>query len=309
MTENRVRNEKLFEEAFNLIILMHSNPHNQAIIADARRWRAMSSEHQAVWTGAMELHQLSGQLTPETSPHGATRFSRRQLITGGAVALAAAVTGVTIAPNLLLPFRADHSTHTGQLQSLQLPDGSQITLGPDSAITTQFEAGQRQVSLLAGMAWFSVNPGLQTPLKVSHNQQQVVASAGAFTLSQDAGFFSVAVEQGNVTVNDSHRLYSGQWLSIGDNGNTTTGLQAVEQMAAWRHGTLVAENETVAVVVAKIARWLPGKVVIASDWLRHQRISGAFNLTQPRQALDAVVLPLQANIHHLTPWLTVLNGK
>ncbi len=304
-----MQNEKLFEEAFNLIILMHSHPQNKAIIADARRWRAMSAEHQSVWTDAMKLHRLSGQLTPEISLHSTARFSRRQLITGGAVALAAAATGIAFGPDLLLPLRADHYTHTGQLQPLQLSDGSQITLGPDSAITTRFADGDRQVSLLEGMAWVSVNPAPRIPLTINLHQQQVVTGAGAFTLSQDADVFRIAVEQGNVTVNNSRRLHAGQWLSMSGNGDTTTGMQAVDQMAAWRHGTLVAENETVAVVVAKIARWLPGKVFIASDWLRHQRISGSFNLTQPRQALDAVILPLQADIHHLTPWLTVLNSK
>ncbi|NIF23476.1 FecR family protein [Candidatus Pantoea multigeneris] len=304
-----MRNEKLFEEAFDLIMRLHSEPENLAALARAESWRARGPQYQAVWQEAQHLHQLSGRLVPVTHTNAVAHFSRRRFITGGAVAIAATGATLAIAPDLLLPLRADHRTHTGQLQQLQLADGSHVTLGPDSAIRSHFSASQRQVDLLAGMAFFAVQPGAASPLIARQNGQQVVSEAGAFTLSQDADITSVAVEQGSVVVNGSQPLHAGQWLSISDSGQIALGERPVDQFAAWRSGMLVADNEHVAVVVARIARWLPGKVMIASAWLRQQRISGVFNLAHPQQALNAVVAPFQAEVRHLTPWLTLLSAK
>jgi transmembrane sensor len=304
-----VRNEKLFEEAFDLIIRLHNDREDLTTLDHVNSWRARGPQHEAVWKEVQHIHQLSGSLASSTLPVKVSRFSRRQFITGGAVAIAAAGATLAVSPDLLLRLRAEHRTQVGQLQQLQLAEGSRVTLGPDSAMTSHISATQRQVELLSGMAFFTVQPGEKLPFIVKQQDHLVTCHAGDFTLSHDAGFTSLAVEQGNVLVDDSQRLESGQWLSISGSGQMTVGEQAGGQLSAWRSGILVADNEHVAVIVARIARWLPGKVLIANEWLRQQRISGAFNMAHPQQALSAVVAPFQGEVRRLTPWLTLLSTK
>lgn len=306
--DKKVHHEKLFEEAFELIIRLHSEPENPAGRQQAARWCARGPEYQAVWDEAMQLHKLSGQLKSSARVHRAHRFSRRHFLTG----IAAAAAAVAVAPELLLPLQSDYQTRTGQLRSLQLSGGSQIVLGPDSAISEQFDGEEKQVNLLKGMAFFNIKADQQQPFVIHQAGLHMTTLAAAFELSNDADICQIAVQQGSLHVSSpqaAYTLIAGQSLTFPENELPVLGHRETSQIAAWRDNSLIADNEYVSAVVARLARWLPGSVMITSRHLQKQRISGAFNLAHPRQALSAVAAPFQAEIRHITPWLTLLSDK
>ena len=85
------------------------------------------------------------------------------------------------------------------------------------------------------------------------------------------------------------------------------GKRDASQIAAWRDGMIVAERETVSAVVAKIARWHRGRIMIAGPNFGSRRISGVFDLHDPVAALEAVVHPHGGKVRQISPWLTVVS--
>lgn len=317
MTEKMSQHDKLFEEAFDLIIRLHGDPANPAARELAEQWRAISSQHQAVWAEAIKLHQMTGKMVQARNeaalrPKG---FSRRHFLFGSSLAVAATAAGVILLPNSLLQLKASHLTATGELQSLSLEDGSQIILGPNSAIATRYTANERHIELLKGMAWFNVVEDIRRPFSAKVEGLSVMTRKGSFDLSSDAGLLTIAVEKDLVEVATvglplllNETLATGYWLTLNEQGEALKrGVRSVQQLASWRNGMLVADDESLAVVVARIARWLPGKVVIASSELGAQRISGVYNLSNPQRALSLAIQSSGGKIREITPWLTVIS--
>lgn len=317
MTEKMSQHDKLFEEAFDLIIRLHGDPANPAARELADQWRAISTQHQAVWSEAIKLHKMTGKMVQARSETAlrSKGLSRRHFLLGSSIAVAATAAGVILLPSALLQSRASHLTATGELQPVSLEDGSQIILGPDSAIATHYTPNERHIELLQGMAWFDVAEDIRRPFSARVEGLQVTTPKGAFDLSSDAGLLTVAVEQGAAEVatvelplslNES--LGAGHWLSLNEKGEQIKrGIRSIQQLASWRSGMLVADDESLAVVVARIARWIPGKVVVASSELGAQRISGVYNLANPQRALSLAIQSSAGKARQITPWLTVIS--
>lgn len=137
----------------------------------------------------------------------------------------------------------------------------------------------------------------------------------AFDVSKDAGFLNVSVHDGLVEVSapDSplafgEKLTQGQWLALDEKTHAVErGQREKGQIAAWRDGLIISERETISSVVAKIARWRSGRVVIADPRFGDERISGVFDLRDPITALEAVIHPYGGKVRQFSPWLTVIS--
>ncbi|EHD19965.1 DUF4880 domain-containing protein [Brenneria nigrifluens DSM 30175 = ATCC 13028] len=316
MTEKTSQDDKLFAEAFDLIIRQQTEPANPLVREQIRRWRGRDPSHEAVWAEAMEIHVLAGQVVQARrgESRASAGISRRSLVFGGAAALAAWGVGSLVAPGVLLRVRADHITATAELRRISLADGTLVALGPDSAIRSRFTPRERRVELLSGMAFFEVAPDDGRPFQAVADDLEVAAS-GAFDLGWNAGFLSVAVERGRAeaalpTASSAGggTLSAGEWLTFDqESGGVERGWREPGRIALWRDGLLLVDREAVASVVARIARWQPGRVVIATPELGRRRVSGVYNLTSPQSALQAVVQPYGGTVRQLSSLLTVIS--
>ncbi|WP_111423029.1 FecR family protein, partial [Rhodoplanes roseus] len=215
---------------------------------------------------------------------------------------------------LTLRARADVITGTGEVRRVPLPDGSAATLGPDSALRLAFTPGARTVDLLAGMVYVDVAPQAGAPFRAVCGPLTVVALGTAFEVSHDASWLTAAADTGRIAVRLDRgtgpfetTLEPGDWLAFDESARSTaSGSRDAGLRAAWRDNVVVAEREPIAVVVARIARWHPGRVVVAPGF-GDRRVSGIFDLRDPRRALEAVVAPFDGHVRDLSPWLTVLS--
>jgi len=307
--------DRLFEEALDLVIRLQNDPDNPVALDLARNWCARGPQYRTAWEEAAEIHGLAGKVITRRrnrERRARTAVTRRAAMLGGGAAL---IAGALYAPGVLLRARADFTTRTAEIRAEALPDGSRATLGPDSAIAVHFGPDERRVELIAGMAFFDVAPETARPFRASAGDLTVTAVGTAFDLSLDAGWRSVSVDRGAVglsaggtALRPGEQLAAGNWLTLDAEGvNAERGAREADQIAAWRAARIVAERESVAAVVARIARWQPGRVVIADPSLAERRISGVFDLSQPLAALEAVVLPHGGRIRSLPPWLTVIS--
>lgn len=308
---------RLFREAADLAIRLQNDPANPVSVKMVRAWVARGPEHEAAWARVAEIHGMTGRILAKerkAAQHGG--LSRRNLILGGVIGLGTAAAGAWGIPRAILAAKADYMTSTAEIRRVTLSDGSAVTLGPDSAVALDYTDARRGIELLAGMAFFEVAGDPARPFAVRCGELVATALGTAFDVSNDAGFISVAVDHGVVRANASGSgLLLGQQLNVGDwitldvsSQRVARGTRDASQIAAWRDGMIVAENETVAAMVAKIARWQLGSVVLATPSLGSRVVSGVFDLHDPIRALEAVVRPFGAKVRKIGPFMTVVSS-
>ncbi|EAQ34858.1 FecR protein [Nitrobacter sp. Nb-311A] len=326
MTEAQAEDRRLFREAADLAIRLQNDPANPVSIDMARRWVARSPRHEAAWARVAAIHGMTGKVLTEqrkterkterkTAENGVAGISRRTLVVGGLIGAGVAAAGSLTVPGALLRARADHMTSTAEIRRITLSDGSELTLGPDSAVAIDFTDARRTIGLLAGMAYFDVSRDASRPFSVLSGDLTATALGTAFDVSNDAGFVSVSVDHGAVEARaaDSElrlaeRLNPGDWITFNNSSHAIArGTREASQIAAWREGMIVAERETVSAMVAKVARWQRGSVVMADPSLGSRVVSGVFDLADPLGALEAVVRPFGAKVRTVTPFMTIIS--
>jgi transmembrane sensor len=310
--------DRLLDEAIDLIIRYQNDPENPVTVEMIRAWRARSKLHEDVWLRVSKVHGASGKILTtqrKLERRQSLGLTRRNMMIGGISALGAGAAAYTFGPRLLLSARAGYMTAKGEIRHIDLPDGSVATLGPESALALDFDGKRRNVDLLAGMSFFEIAADATRPFSVLSDKTRATALGTAFDVSSDAGIFSVGVDHGLVEVRTSDdapaiaSLTARQWMSYDpSSGDLDRGEREAGQIASWRDNLVIAERETVSALVARIGRWLPGRIVIADPFVGRQRVSGVFDLSDPYLALQAVVHPAGARARRMTSYLTIISS-
>lgn len=322
MRETGHNPERLTDEAIDLMIRWQNDPTNPTASEMIRTWRARGIEHEQAWTKVARIHGAAGKVLmghDERERYGSPGVTRRRLVIAGPIALGAAGAGSSFLPEILNRARADHLTGKGEIRRIGLTDGTIATLGPDSMLAVDFRTTSRRVTLLAGMAFFEVALDEKRPFSVlTENILATIMGAflgTAFDVSSDAGFVTVSVERGDVEAHETAatssvdgRLGEGDWLTFdGASHLIERGRRDRSQIAPWRDRYIVAEMETVSALVARVGRWIPGRIVMAHPFIGTQRVSGIFDLRDPMSALKAVVHPAGGHIRQATSLVTVIS--
>ncbi|REF68618.1 MULTISPECIES: FecR family protein [Paracoccus] len=303
------RTSRLLDEAIDLVIRRQNAPENFVTLQTISAWRGRSAEHGRVWQCVAEAHGLSGAALAEPAK---PRLTRRNLVLAGTLGLGAGVLGAWGLPYMRLRLQADQLTATAELLPVELRDGTRITLGPASAIAMPDHGETRAVRLLRGMAWFDVAPDPTHPFVLELNGGVETRTAGAsFEVSQDAGVVNLAVARDEVELIGTSRygIGAGRWIRLDtETGHPETGSRDGAMAGAWRTGMVVAEAEPLETLVARIARWLPGRVIVADAAIGRARISGLFDISDPERALEAAVRPTGGRLRRVSGLLAVISS-
>ncbi|MFE3839003.1 FecR family protein [Pseudogemmobacter sonorensis] len=300
----------LFEEAVTHAVRLQANPQSSAARTALAIWRARSPAHESAWSEIAEIHGMAGSLlVPEPCETG---VSRRKVLGLGLLGIGLAGGAGIFGPGMILAARADHMTATAEIRDHALPDGSVVSLGPASAIALDFSPGRRDVRLLSGMIWCRIVPAPDV-FHLRCGGTRIDSTSAELSLSQEDGLISLALDRGQAwiaTGSDSGtELVPGDWLELEANGRIVRRIElAAAEASAWRNGIVTIEAEPLSVVVARIARWLPGRVMIADPGLGEKLVSGVFDMSRPRDALLAAVSPYGARLHQITPWMVVVTS-
>ncbi|WP_020186161.1 FecR domain-containing protein [Methylopila sp. 73B] len=316
MTDTQHDPSRLIDEAIDLVIRLQNDPGNPVAQDMARAWRARGPEHHAAWERVAQVHDATGRILTEKrrrERRDSLGLSRRNLMVGAGLAIGAGGIGYGVAPELALKARADHMTGKAEVRNVTLPDGGAATLGPETAMVVDYGQAARRIELLAGMSYFDAPAG-DAPFSVrtASLTAQTTLSA-AFDVSNDAGILSASVARGAVEarsdgVPTGRTLRAGGWLIVDPaSGGFDSGVREPDQIATWRDKVVVAEKETVAALVARIGRWVPGRIVMADPFIANLRVSGVFDLGHPQRALEAVVYPAGGRLRRISSFLTVVS--
>ena len=187
-------------------------------------------------------------------------------------------------------------TPAGRQQTIHLPDGSLVTLAPQSQLRypTRFSEASREV-YLEGEAFFEVSKNPHRPFRVHSGTwvTQVLGTRFNVSAVRGASQMAVSLVEGQVQVNDEHGQYllaPGQQLRA-DHATGRIYRQAFnrEKVTAWRRNKLVFQNEKLADVAGQIERLYGVKLVFADPATAEVRLWATFD----NEPLPAVLAALQ----------------
>jgi transmembrane sensor len=189
-----------------------------------------------------------------------------------------------------------YQTERGVHQAVNLPDGSQLALGGDSAASFRFTDEARYIVLESGEAYFQVAHDRSRPFIVNVGGTTVRAVGTAFNIRRSAERVVVTVSEGIVDVQRATDNASAEGATSADSGparsvRLSAGEEVVlalreikpltvkpadpEAATAWQSGRLEFVDEPLSGVIATINRYSRREVVITSRELGKLTLTGS----------------------------------
>ena len=296
-TEHTEHTERIERDAREWFVLMQSDTVSDTEKSGFEDWLNKRSEHRLAYR---QLDTIWDQLAAlAESPEGARLrrsveaaseggwfgrlfrpaasggfFFNRPLGAAAAVALFAVCAGLLwfrgggeIAPELL------YATATSEVRAVQLPDGSQVTLGAESELRVAFTEDSRVLTLLDGEAFFDVTNDPERPFVVEVNDIYVTVVGTKFDVHKRYAGANVAVLEGRVQVatntSNAHTVATPLFLSAGeqvskpqDGAFTDVGSVNELEFGAWRNGRLIFKDAHLIDVITDANRYFEGSILL-----------------------------------------------
>lgn len=210
------------------------------------------------------------------------------------MAIAAVITLLIVAlPQILQnsdPEIFEARTTIAQTQSVDLPDGSQVTLNAASEIN--YEGADERVVRLKGEAFFEVEKGV--PFKVITGNGIVEVLGTSFNVKSRGDVFEVSCKTGKVAVSiestdQAKKLLPGEGI-VKDLDTVRFTTLNEEIIGKWSSGEFYFEAKPLEEVLAEIQRQF--NVEVTSDTLEQRLFTGYFNNESLDLALTIVCEPL-----------------
>ncbi|MDD1619972.1 MAG: FecR family protein [Methylococcaceae bacterium] len=200
-------------------------------------------------------------------------------------------------PGQLQNWRSDYHTAAGQQLSVDLEDGSRLTLNTDTALAVHYGDSLRKIELLRGEAYFEVAPNKSRPFVVDGGQATARAVGTAYGVRKQGDELQVVVSEGTVEVAADDLKAS---VHAAEQVDYREGrLQAVAKLdnldaLAWRRQQTVFHRQTLTNVLQEINRYRKGRIVAVNPKLAERVVNGVFNNGDPEAVVAALTTTLQA---------------
>lgn len=276
-------------------------------------WLNAHSEHQRAWEHIQRVNQrLRGLSSPlaHAALNAPTRSSRRQalkllLLLGAGSALTYGLRDQLP----ITPLLADYSSPVGQRRTLQLLDGSQITLNTASSVDVRFDTQQRVIRLLEGEMLLTAAHDPR-PLQVLTAQGLMQPQAARLNVRQFHDRTELAVFEGRVALTPATHTGSPFWVSahqqLSFDRQTWSAPRPLDAgSGAWADGMLVAAHMRLGDFLAELGRYRRGQLNCdpkVADLL----ISGTYPVDDSERVLDMLAVSLPVRVRRFTRyWVTV----
>ncbi|MDQ8756239.1 FecR domain-containing protein [Sphingosinicella sp. LHD-64] len=306
--------ERIRDEASGWVARMQNEP-SPEVRADLEAWLAADPRHRQVYDRISR--RFEGAAILRTSAKHAVQRTRTNRWPLAALAAAAALAFVLmpLAWNEQLDSPSDRpkdavasqqavtavASRRGEIRTVNLADGSRVTLDTDSVIAVELGAAERRITLRSGRARFSVAHD-RRPFTVTAAGGAVIARGTEFDVMLDAdGRVRVVLLSGSVDVvppasGQSAGAVATRRLAAGEEAIYARGAVSVSHTtgadgASWPQGIADFERITLAELVARANRYANRPIVIAEPEIGQLTLSGRFRINDPdRLAANAVSL-------------------
>lgn len=185
-------------------------------------------------------------------------------------------------------------TQVGEHRTLELADGSRISLGAKSRLVVNFSPERRELRLESGEAYFEVGKDAKRPFVVQALGGAITALGTAFDIHTVRDQVTVMVAEGLVSVGDSPalqasspaiaatprqvRVSSGQQVTFRARDRRPLLVRAAPELAErmrWREGWLIYRNAPLGDVIADVSRYTERRIEVRDRDAANLRFSGA----------------------------------
>ncbi|HUE79649.1 MAG TPA: FecR domain-containing protein [Sphingomicrobium sp.] len=200
-----------------------------------------------------------------------------------------------------------YHTGIGERSAILLPDGSLATLDTDSELQVNYSRSERAVILAKGQALFEVAEGKPLPFQVYAGDQRITAIGTTFNVKLHGGQVRVSMVEGVVKVRPTKppkdrgapvqelTLRAGESLVAGASLPATVQSVDTSQVATWRGGMIVFEDEKLSEAIAEINRYTNKPIRLADASVGEYRVTGVFKTNDPARFARAMseVFPVE----------------
>jgi transmembrane sensor len=307
-TLNRFSARRIRSKAAWWVMELHGPGRDAALEEKVRYWIAKDPRHAAAFEHATEAWQSSGDL-PGYLPEPA-RSRIRPRASGPALAGMAALCIAAICTVYLLR-DGTLTTGPGEQRTVELSDGTQVSLNANSRVVIQYDERVRKVTLARGEALFNVIKHQPRPFVVVIGDRKVVAMGTSFEVRREdpaGSAFAVTLVEGRIAIeplswpdampSDSlsglKLLNPGERMRFDGKAAEKKDSPEIARVTAWQRGQLIFEDTSLSEAAAEFNRYGSHKLIIDGAELGKLRVGGVFKISDPSSFALAM-----ANAYHL----------
>ena len=302
--QSKRRKRRIRSEAAAWVVRLHGPGRDAATEAAFKKWLAKDGSHAAAFELATDVWDDTSGLTGPLLPRR-RRFTLFHAV-AAAVLLLALVGTVTFLSSTGI------RTEVGEMRTVMLADGTEVTLNAETRIVPHYDAHQRAVTLKYGQAYFQVKKHEQRPFVVFVDDRKVVATGTAFVVHRqnDSGTaLAVTLIEGHVAVAPAGApdavplqttpkvivLNAGERVEFQGTAPPSVDKPALEGVLGWLRGRLTFDHTPLADAIAEFNRYSRKRIVLRSPEAAKIRVDGVFRTEDSLSFARAV-----ASMNHLT---------
>jgi len=220
-----------------------------------------------------------------------------------------------------------HFTRTGEQKTIELDDGSAVTLNTATQLVVDYGEHGRRILLERGEAFFDVAEDAQRPFTVELGVRSVTAIGTVFNVRRDPQRYEVAVLEGAVSLHaltedasaaalpvsphgeaavvdapEQRRVDAG-WLAefhVSRNELTAYRPESMDRYLGWRNGMLRFDREPLYRVVQELNRYTRKKILIEDAAVMELSVYASVSVKELDSALDALeqLLAIEITEHY-----------
>jgi transmembrane sensor len=295
---------------------LHGPERSAALEAGLRRWLAEDPRHPEAFELATEAWQRSGNLavrlpdTPRPTVPLSAVFRLSSLARIYRIAGATALVLLLVAAFYWLK---DPGISTGyaEQKTVDLADGTQVTLNANSRLLVTYTNEVRQITLNQGEVLFNVTKHQSRPFVVIIGNRKVIALGTSFEVRREDSrdpSFTVTLIEGRVAVEPLNApnvlpiepgdaitlLVPGQRLRFAANAPDALDSPGIDKITAWQRGQLIFEDTSLRDAAQEFNRYGKRRLRIDSSVPSTIRVGGVFRIGDPDSFASAM-----ANAHQL----------
>lgn len=306
-------------EAAEWFALLASGSVSKAEQEQWQAWLAAQPEHRAAWQ-RVELFTDKFSQLPATAALAALTtpdLQRRQTLKNLAMLCGVGLLGWQSWRNgYWQAWTADYRTEVGEISTINLADGTTLSLDTASAVNVDFSDNLRRLQLVQGEVYIATaadKSGGHRPLVVDCSQGRVQALGTRFSVREHSDACHAAVYQGAIRIQPASVGAMPQTLTAGQSTDfRSTHIDQPKPLAisqpAWSQGMLLADNMPLSEFVLQLSRYRHGLITCAPD-IANLRIVGAFPLQDPDRILAALQATLPIQVSTRTAWWVRIEGR